>query len=156
MRQERFGERDLTFSAWHRLIDEDDWSWLDIDHYAYCKKCSEPIYVAELALDVGQAWKNHKVTRQLAIRLGVPGLLILYGSNDGAITHFRIRRIAPDYSPSFARVEPAVLIEWIAKTRAAHICGHRFSQEVEEALSRYDPDMSVREVMTRMMEEGVR
>lgn len=122
MRQEKYGTRDLAFSRWHREIPRDDFTWIDIDHCAYCDTCKEPLYLMELAQDVGQAWKATTVTRRLAVRLGIPALLVLY-SVDGAeqITGFRVKRIAPEFG-EFATVNPDQLVDWIAKTRGQHVC----------------------------------
>ncbi len=120
-REERFGTRDLAFSTWHRSIPRDDFTWLDIDHCAYCNDCKQVVYLAELARDVGQDFKATTVTRNLANRLGVPALLIFYLVEDDELTRFRIRRIAPTWS-DFQIVEPAVLVEWIERTRDEHVC----------------------------------
>lgn len=120
-REERYGTRDLAFSAWHRKIPRDDFTWLDIDHCAYCNDCKQVIFFAELAQDVGQSFKATTVTRNLANRLGVPALLIFYTVEDGEVTRFRIRRIAPTWT-DLCVVEPEVLIEWIEKTRDEHVC----------------------------------
>lgn len=123
-RQERFGTRDLAFSRWHRAIPRDDFTWLDIDHCAYCNGCKQVIYLAELAKDVGQPFKTTTVTRNLANRLGVPALLILYMANDEEqIVSFRVQRIAPTWT-EMKMVEPQVLVDWIAKTRDEHVCTH--------------------------------
>lgn len=121
-REERFGTRDLAFSRWHRRIPRDDFTWLDIDHCAYCNNCKQVIYLAELARDVGQAFKTTTVTRNLANRLGVPALLILYTADQAEqITTFRIQKIAPTWT-EIKVVEPQVLVNWIAKTRDEHVC----------------------------------
>lgn len=122
-REERWGTRDIAFSRWHRAIPRDDYTWIDIDHCAYCDECKEPLYLFELAKDVGQAYKATAVTRGVANRLGVPALLVLYStSDDEEIAGFRIRRVAPTFSESLKAVEPATLVEWIERTRAEHVC----------------------------------
>lgn len=120
-RQERYGTRDLAFSAWHRLIPRDDFTWIDIDHFAYCDKCKDPIYVAELALDVGQEFKPTTITKRIAVKLAIPGILILYTVEDEAITSFRVKQIAPK-ATGFHRVKPQALVDWITKTRDEHVC----------------------------------
>lgn len=120
-RQERYGTRDLAFSAWHRAIPRDDFTWIDIDHCAYCDQCKDPIYLIELALDVGQAFKATTVTRKLALKLAIPALLVLYTVEDEAVSSFRVKRIAPTWT-EFRQVEPQVLVDWITKTRDEHVC----------------------------------
>jgi len=121
-RRERYGTRDLAFSRWHRAIPRDDLTWIDIDHCAYCDDCKEPLYLMELARDVGQAFKATTVTRRLAQRLAIPALLVLYSADEQEqITGFRIQRVAPNFT-EMASVEPQVLIDWIHKTRAEHVC----------------------------------
>lgn len=122
MRRERYGTRDLAFSQWHREIPRDDFTWIDIDHCAYCNDCKQVIYLVELAKDVGQEFKATTVTRNLAKRLGVPALLVLYTTGeDERIAGFRVRRIAPTWT-EIVRCEPQTLIDWIAKTRDEHVC----------------------------------
>lgn len=122
MRQEKYGTRDLAFSRWHRAIPRDDFTWIDIDHCAYCDRCKDPIYLIELAQDVGQAWKATTVTRRLAVKLAIPALLVLYTADEQEqIQRFRVKRIAPDYG-SFVVAKPQELIDWISKVRGEHIC----------------------------------
>lgn len=121
-RQERYGTRDLAFSAWHRAIPRDDFTWIDIDHCAYCDQCKDPIYLIELALDVGQSFKATTVTRKVALKLAIPALLVLYTVEDESISGFRVKRIAPTWT-EFRQVEPQVLVDWITKTRDEHVCG---------------------------------
>lgn len=122
MRQEKYGTRDLAFSRWHRAIPRDDFTWIDIDHCAYCDECKDPIYLVELAQDVGQGWKATTVTRRLALKLDIPALLVLYTADDSEqITRFRVKRIAPEFG-SFVVVEPQELVDWITKVRDQHVC----------------------------------
>src|SRR4051812_39477950 len=105
-REERWGTRDLAFSRWHRAIPRDDFTWIDIDHCAYCDRCKDPLYLMELAKDVGQSFKTTTVTRRVAERLGVPALLVLVAEKDGHVTSFRVQRIAPTWSNGLVRVKP--------------------------------------------------
>ena len=130
MRRERYGTRDLAFSAWHRSIPRDDFTYIDIDCAAYCDHCKQVIYLIELALDVGQSRKTATVTRNLANRIGVPALVVLYQVEESSgpedtIVGFRVQKIAPDFG-SFHQVEPEKLVRWFDKTRRDHAasCPH--------------------------------
>lgn len=117
---ERTGTRDLTFSAWHRTL-RPDLHWIDVDHVAYCARCKEILYVAEICFDNGQ-YKTTTVTRQLAGRLAVPALLIRYRKDeDGALTEFVVQRVAPEFGDPVV-VAPDVLADWFEKQHDDHVC----------------------------------
>lgn len=116
---ERYGERDLTFSRWSRENLPEDWAWIDIDHCAYCKTCCEPLYLIELARDVGQSWKATTITRRVANALEIPALLVFYGPE---MTTVRVKRIAPNFTDLTEPLSPDVLIEWIRRCRDEHVC----------------------------------
>ena len=120
-RQERFGDRDLAFSRWHRAIPRDDLTWIDIDHWAYCDACKDPLYLFELARDVGQAFKATTVTRRAAERAGVPALLVLYTAEAGDIVRFRVRQVHPQFT-DWRVVKPNALREWIERKHDEHVC----------------------------------
>jgi hypothetical protein len=126
-REERYGTRDLAFSRWHRSLERDDLTWIDLDHFAYCDQCKDPLYLFELAQDVGQEWKATTITRRAAERLGVPALLVLYTVRESAIVEFRVRRIAPTWG-DWQRVAPAVLAEWIERQHDRHVCAASVSR----------------------------
>lgn len=122
-REERWGNRGIEFSRWHRALKRDDLTWIDIDHMAYCDRCKDPLYIFELARDVGQNFKATTITRQVANGLGVPALLVLYALDiDGEITRFRVRQVAPRYVEDWHVCEPPALAEWIERKHDEHVC----------------------------------
>jgi hypothetical protein len=119
-RHERTGKRDLTFSAWHRTL-RDDLTYVDIDKCGYCTRCKDPLYLAEIAYDTG-AYKTATVTRNLAIKAGIPALVVLYKTNEnGEIIQFRVRKIAPEYG-EWITATPRALADWFERHHDAHVC----------------------------------
>ena len=97
--KERYGERDLTYSWWHRtasigrfLPSFEAWrcGMVDIDDVEYCRWCYEPLALIELAQDVGQTYKPAAVTENLAIRAEIPAYLCFYTVSESDITRFRV------------------------------------------------------------------
>ncbi len=105
--KERYGERDLTYSKWHRMESTKRFlsafeAWrlgmIDIDDVEYCRWCSMPLHLIETAMDVGQQIKATTVTANLARFGGLPVSRVFYkitnsGSNDKDIERFRVLRI---------------------------------------------------------------
>jgi hypothetical protein len=117
--EERFGTRDLTYSAWHReqstqrfvgsagshslaMIDLDGVMWLEYD-----RGVNEPLALMELARDIGQASKAATLTQALARRCcpTLPAFVVLYRISEKPnpaapeypdISFFRVRRIWPN------------------------------------------------------------
>lgn len=77
MRQELTGERDLTFSRWHRSLPNDALTFIDLDYCGYCNECREPLFLMELTEDHGQK-KATAVTRNAAKKMNVPAFLVMY------------------------------------------------------------------------------
>jgi hypothetical protein len=124
-REERHGDRDLAFSRWHRAIPRDDLTWIDIDHHAYCDRCKNPLYLFELARDVGQEYKATVVTRRAAELQKVPALLVLYTTTpSGEVERFRVRQVSPTFT-DFVTVTPAALQRWIERKHDDHVCAAR-------------------------------
>ena len=88
--EERYGTRDMSYSAWHRrnsirryvgieaaqtlaMIDLDGSLWIEYDD-----KTKEPVALVETAMDVGQWGKPCTVTRNLAKRANMPCFVLLY------------------------------------------------------------------------------
>lgn len=109
-RDERYGNRDLTFSRWHRYALPDRVTAIDLDMVEYCQRCRMPLCLIETARDVGQDRKNTIVMRELARSANVVAICILYTpdgnvcpctsrSRDAACTHgiskVRFRRVYP-------------------------------------------------------------
>lgn len=128
--EERYGQRDLSYSAWHRrlstrrfvgienaqllaMIDIDASLWVEYDD-----RTKEPIALIESARDVGQAWKPSTVTGKLAKRADLPCFVVLYTLSDTPnpanpayqdIECFRVRRVHPMEERHFTTVTPQ---EW--------------------------------------------
>lgn len=124
---ERIGERDLTYSAWHRrdsikrfvgtekaellaMIDMDVVLFVEYDD-----STKEPLCLIETAMDIGQTIKPATVTRKLAEKAKIPAFTVLYTPSNNRknpadkrwfdIEKFRIKKIHPEetdwesYSP---------------------------------------------------------
>jgi hypothetical protein len=127
MQTENFGERDLTYSAWHRQrstrrfvgIDRaQSLGMIDIDcvlFVEYDTDTREPLALIETARYVGQRHKPATVTAALARRAGIPAFTVLYeAANDPNpadkrfpdIARFRVRRLWPQPERSWRIVKP--------------------------------------------------
>ena len=90
MQDERYGTRDLGYSAWHRaasirrfvgweraqllsLVDVDCMLFLE-----YHNSTKEPLALIEAAIDVGQEHKPATAITRLARRAGLPAYVVLY------------------------------------------------------------------------------
>lgn len=97
-REERYGERDLAYSSWHRTIEDEHepLDYIDIDAVEYCHNCKKPLALIELAQDIGQKNKPTTVTRILARRADIPAYLVFYKKNqEEQIEGFRVRMVSP-------------------------------------------------------------
>lgn len=114
--EERHGERDLSYSAWHRvrsiarfvgpekaqslkMVDQDVTLYLELD-----STTREPLALVEVAIDVGQNAKPASTMARLAARCNLPAYVALYklsGQPNPAdrrqfdIERFRVRRVWP-------------------------------------------------------------
>ena len=119
--EERYGTRDLSYSAWHRKQGY-DLPYIDIDGVEYCRACNEPLALIETAQDVGQKRKATTVTCRLAERAGLPAYLVFYSPGDHAkVTKFRVAQVWP------TREEPRVMTvmrykAMLRELRAEHTC----------------------------------
>ena len=130
MQEERFYQRDLTYSLWHRrrsvaryvgseqaqllsMCDVDCVLWLEYDH-----EDKRPLALIETALDVGQSHKPATAIRNLAVRAKVPAYLCLYTKAEHAnpadssvqdVSGLRIRRLWPDPEHEWRNLSPE---EW--------------------------------------------
>lgn len=127
-RHERYGTRDLAYSAWHRTLD-DDLTYIDVDACEYCSRCREPLALIETARDVGQAFKATSVLRALAMRSGVPALLVLYSVDPhGSVTQFRVRSVAPRQG-ALKVLTPDQFADGLRRLRRRHVCSQRQAAE---------------------------
>jgi predicted Ser/Thr protein kinase len=126
-RHERFGKRDLTYSAWHRSIEpegENSLPYVDIDAVEYCPACREPLALIETAEDVGQDFKPTIVMQRLAARAGLPAYLVLYRKDvAGGIDRFRLIRVWPREAWRWRVLDPEEYARFLRSLRAGHVCG---------------------------------
>lgn len=128
--EERFGERDRTYSAWHRRMSTRRFvgldraqllSMIDLDgslYVEYDDGTKEPLALVETAMDIGQPYKAATVTAKLAQRAGIPCYCVLYTMSAKRnpadrtcrdIGAFRIRRLWPAPEAGWRTVTPE---EW--------------------------------------------
>lgn len=124
-RKERCGYRDLTYSMWHRNIEDYDQCtlpYVDIDAVEYCQKCKEPLALIETAQDVGQEFKATTVMRKLAAKAGLPAYLVLYRKSPiGVIDRFRVKLLYPRYT-LWHIMYPEKYIAFLKMLREKHTC----------------------------------
>lgn len=118
--EEKFGTRDQSYSAWHRrnstrrfvgIEKAQTLAMIDLDacpYVEYDDRSKEPIALIEVAMDIGQSWKTHTVTKNLArlcTERSLPAYVVLYkkSSEDNPadrsqkdIEAFRVIRIWPN------------------------------------------------------------
>ena len=101
-RWERFSQRDLAYSKWHRHLGNDV-TFVDIDAVEYCNKCMSPLAIMELAQDVEQPNKPFMLTLRMARACNVPGYVVLYTADEtkeekDTIVRMRVMKIYPEIS----------------------------------------------------------
>lgn len=99
-REERYGERDLTYSGWHRTIEDEHepLDYIDLDAVEYCHECKKPLALIELAQDIGQQHKTTTVTRNLAKLASLSAYLVFYRTGlEGQIQNFRVKMVSPQW-----------------------------------------------------------
>jgi hypothetical protein len=127
MKAERYGERDLAYSAWHRPrsagryvgIDRaQNLGMIDVDcvlYVEYDTDTREPLALIETARDVGQQHKPATITAALARRAHIPAFTVLYEAANGPnpsdqrfpdIARFRVKRLWPQPERSWRVVSP--------------------------------------------------
>lgn len=125
-RDEKYGNRDLTYSKWHRRLD-DFLDWIDIDCCEYCHnpKCREPLALIELAQDVGQSFKATTVMRKLALKATLPAFLVFYKKGDDftLITRFRVKQVSPAWSDEIM-MSPDDYADFLRKIHLKHRCNN--------------------------------
>jgi hypothetical protein len=125
--EERYGQRDLSYSAWHRvrsiaryvgfeaaqglkMIDQDVTLYLELDGL-----CRSPLALIETAQDVGQENKPASATARLASLCGLPAFAVLYkpaqcpnpaDPREFDIEAFRVRRIWPSPEHEWRTLTP--------------------------------------------------
>jgi hypothetical protein len=139
VQEERFGNRDRTYSAWHRRLSVRRFvglekaqllSMIDLDGALYCEfdgSTSEPLALIETALDRGQSRKTATVTRRLAQRARLPAYVVLYqpaaygnpaDPSQCDIQQFRVRRLWPCPERQWRSLNPLEWAEALLQIRA--------------------------------------
>lgn len=139
MQDERFGVRDLAYSAWHRtasikrfigweqaqllsMCDADSVLWLEYAHHG-----KEPLALIEAAIDVGQVAKPATAITRLAKRARLPAYLVLYSRAQSTnpadqrwrdIRGFRVRRLWPRAELGWRDLKPAEFAQALIRIRA--------------------------------------
>ncbi len=129
MQKEIYGERDLSFSAWHRrdsikrFIDKKDaekLSMIDLDSAVFIEwedQFKEPIAIIEAARDNGQ-YKHAWIIKRLAQKADIYGILLLYKLSKNKnpvdtryydIDGFKIKILHPKVDNDFIYYTP---LEW--------------------------------------------
>jgi hypothetical protein len=130
VQEERYGTRDLSYSAWHRgasirryvgweraqllsMCDADCVLFLEYHH-----QDKEPLALIEAAIDVGQDRKPATAITRLAKRARIPVYVVLYQRSTEpnpadprtlGMAGFRIKRLYPPANTAWRSVPPA---EW--------------------------------------------
>ena len=95
MARNNYFDKGDPYSEWHRSL-KNDLRYVDIDSCGLCNKCKQPIYLAETAFDVGQAWKATTATEWLAHAANLPSFLIFYKVNEHReVISFRVKQLTP-------------------------------------------------------------
>ena len=69
---------------------------IDMDAVGICKKCKEPLYLAETCFDRGQTWKATTTTEALANLAGLPSFLVFYEANEARkVISLRVTQLTP-------------------------------------------------------------
>lgn len=139
MQEERYGTRDLSYSAWHRpasirrfvgweqaqllsMVDADCVLFLE-----YHERTKEPLALIEAAIDVGQEYKAATAITRLARRARIPAYLVLYQRSAepnpadprmADVSAFRIKRLYPRAEMTWRTVPPAQWAAAILRIRA--------------------------------------
>jgi len=144
MKEERYGERDLCFSGWHRYQTNRFFPMRDLDCIEYCFRCDKPLALIEVARDVGQDKKWIEPMRKLAKMAGLPAYVVFYQGNSTAIRaamrlcvtsitkrallkfacidSLRIRRVSPCYSEDIT-LTPMQYQAFLIALRVKSKCG---------------------------------
>ena len=139
MQEERYGVRDLSYSAWHRaasirrfvgwehaqllnMVDADCVLFLE-----YHEQNKEPLALIEAAIDVGQEYKAATAITRLAKRARIPAYLVLYRRSTEQnpadprsldLAGFRIKRLWPRAETSWREVPPEQWANALLRIRA--------------------------------------
>lgn len=91
-RIERGFSRNWGWSVFHRCMPPPAYM-IDVDTLECCRYCKEPIFLAEVARDVGQTFKATTIIYNLAKKANITALLIFYKDE---IINEHLRRVASE------------------------------------------------------------
>ena len=105
------------YSNWHRYC-SDDLAMVDLDQVEICKKCYEPLFIAETCYDKNQTYKTCTTTRRVAERAKLDAYLIFYQYNEikGILEGLRVQKIAP-FKSEMLQLTPE---DWIERMLQYH------------------------------------
>lgn len=89
-RIERGFSRNWGWSVFHRCMPPPAYM-IDVDTLECCRYCKEPIFLAEVARDIGQTFKATTIIHNLAKKANITALLIFYKDE---IINEHLRRVA--------------------------------------------------------------
>jgi len=136
--EERFNERDRSYSAWHRRMSTRRFigiekaqllAMIDLDaslYVEYDDGTKEPLALIETARDTGQPYKTATVTTKLAQRANIPCFVVLYKLSENSnpadekwndISQFRVKRLYPKPENQWRTVSPQEWAELLLKMR---------------------------------------
>lgn len=126
--RERTGQRDLTYSRWHRQESTRRFlgvsiaaklTAIDIDWCEACAFCSTPLALIETQRS-GAAPKSARITRELAYRADLAAYSVSYAvDSDGEISAFRVQSIHPE-SDLVQEMSPFDYAGWLWALRQQH------------------------------------
>lgn len=127
---ERFGNRDLTYSQWHRSKSLSRYvgqraayecSVIDIDWCEYCRRCKKPLALIETTM--GPRPKPATVTTHLGLMADLPVLSLAYEVDDhGQITVFHLQHLAPERENQVFTLTSGEWAMWLVGLRERHGC----------------------------------
>lgn len=119
---ERTGQRDLTYSAWHRSDSTSRFlggmanrlAMIDLDGVEYCKSCGRPVALIEVKHCMATRL-SMAVTKALAAMAGIPAYLVRYWPTPegGDIATFAVR----NGTDVVREMRPAQYAEWLLSLR---------------------------------------
>lgn len=138
--RERYGTRDLTYSAWHRrdstgrfvgVREATKLGMIDMDGVEYNCDTMQPVALVESARDIGQPNKSATVTVNLARMARITAYVLLYKTSDDKnpanpacfdIQQFRVKRLWPDPMRKWLTISPQQWAENLLAIRADGEC----------------------------------
>ena len=138
MQEEKYGNRDRSYSIWHRRKSTQRYigiekaqllAMIDLDaslYVEYDDETKDPVALIEIAVDVGQPYKTATVTKKLAIRANIPALVVLYKLSENKnptddtcqdIESFKVKRLFPKFEKEWRKLTPKEYAENLLKIR---------------------------------------